>query len=146
LGGGLLAEDDKTLGISDREKQDVIQDAKLLEFIAEKYESEVLEVFRKESESIRLRALINQYNYAMINLDCNDVAYPVLRDLGFTFIRVAAEEPLRLNRLSTKNDVPAFLKSRTDCWDQIRENFVLSNNGTLEELKSAVYNTLTLIK
>lgn len=122
------------------------QDAKLMEFLAENYESAMLEVFRTSCNSARLHALIQNRNYVIINTDCRNNAYQVLKELSFIFIKVETEESLRTERLATRKDFSKSSESSVNCCDQIRENFVLSNNGTLEDFKGAVYNTLNLLK
>lgn len=122
------------------------QDAKLMEFLAENYMPSVLNCFEVSCNKIKYSAIFGRNNFVIVNTDCRNNAYETLNKLGFVFIRVDTAEDIRANRLKGRKDVNKPSASATNSCDQIKENFVISNNGTLEELKGAVYNVLKRIQ
>ena len=110
------------------------QDGELLQFLAKHFEKEMLRNFEE-----RLEALLNyRGRLVIINHDCRDNAYEVLRRNGFIFVKIVTDDLIRSRRLNERLDV-----SRGDVSSElIRADYLIENNGTMEELNETLVKIL----
>jgi len=76
---------------------------------------------------------------AFVNTDCRNNAYDSLHDLGFWFVRVAADENVMRERLAGRRDItPYDMSAAVEQIDRIEPHWTVENNGTLDELREQV--------
>lgn len=121
--------------------EDMRQDGALLSFLASHFESHLGEAYY---------AFVNDISQAnpgraaaFVNTDCRNNAYGSLRDLGFWFVRVAADESVIRERLVGRRDVtPYDMSAAVEQIDGIDPHWTVENNGTLGELRNAIACTV----
>jgi len=103
------------------------QDGRLLQFLAGHFEEEMLKNFE-----MRLDGLLGYPgSLVIINHDCRDNAYGLLRRKGFVFVKIVADDLIRSQRLKTRRDV-----SRGDMPSEIiKADYQITNNGPVDEFK-----------
>ena len=111
------------------------QDGKLLQFLAGHFEKEMLKNFEE-----RLKVILNyQGRLVIINHDCRDNAYEILRRNGFIFVKIVTDDLNRSLRLDKRLDV-----SRGDVSSEvIKPDYWVDNNGTINELEESLIIILT---
>lgn len=75
--------------------------------------------------------------------------YEALKERGFIFIRVVVDKEVRLQRLRDRGDVfnEEDLTHHTESfYDEFKPDYTISNNGSLEELYSAIDELLVHIR
>jgi hypothetical protein len=89
----------------------LVQDQVLLELIAQQLRrisaTSLVDDFRRRLAETEAEVILND--------DLRDIGvdYPALQELGFRFVRVWCEEPVRLRRLAKRTDIAAVPKSST---------------------------------
>ena len=114
--------------------QGIGQDGKLLAFLAKHFEKEMLTSFE-----VRLETLLEQQGrLVIINHDCRDNAYGILKKNGLVFVKIITEDLIRSQRLGNRLDV-----SRGDISsDLIKSDFQIENNGSVDELEKSIIELL----
>lgn len=72
-----------------------------------------------------------------------DVDYPMLKQHGFSFIRITCREEIRLERLKQRSDLSIVTNSTTTTkLDMIQPHAIIDNSGSLVDLKQNICTAL----
>lgn len=120
------------------------QDAKLLQFLARHFENRLGDSFMYNlSCAVKSRS---ERNLLIINGDVRNNAYGALAKAGFVFIRIQADPEKIYERLLKRGDVGKYnLDDKVEWIDEISQDFLVENNGTLEEYKQKLRNLVVEI-
>jgi len=109
----------------------------------------LLEIIATEMRRIKPDSLVRSFEHRLessesdvvINDDLRDdlIDGPRLREHGFLIIRVVCDSILREQRLLSRGDISVVSRSNLDGQiERIREDFVLTNDESLERLRTQV--------
>lgn len=112
-------------------------------------DQQLLELIATQMRRIAPRALVDDFGRRLAALSCdvvlNDdlrddvVDWPWMKEHGFSAVRVEVAEALRRGRLQSRADLTVVEHSPLDAQvARIHADYVLHNNGTLEELSAQV--------
>lgn len=117
--------------------EDMRQDGVLLSLLAGHFESHLGEAYYAFVDGVSKASPGS--GAAFVNTDCRNNAYGSLHDLGFWFIRVAADESVIRERLAGRRDItPYDMSAAVEQIDGIEPHWTVENNGTLDKLRNAV--------
>lgn len=116
------------------------QDGQLLQFMAGHFANHL------GSACIRRVAKQLQQNSGQIlalNTDCRNNAFADLKQAGFRFVQIQAENRLRRQRLEVRGDRTKFnLDAAVESIDQITPDYTIRNNRDLKSLRSELEGLL----
>jgi dephospho-CoA kinase len=121
-----------------------------IERIGERQNHGLLESFASKMREINPNSIIENFTKrlsdcdedAVINDDLRDTAvdYPVMRSIGFKFVKVLTSEEVRAARLNLRNDLKVLVNSQLDKpLSKILGDYVVLNDGDLSAFKSQLY-------
>jgi len=125
----------ETLGLKNQ-----TQDGKLLQFLIEHFGMKTIcDVFVKELDKSVDIFHPDVSPTFVLNTDCRNNAYPILKENGFIFIRIETKPEIRVRRLKNRKDItPANLNKELEQTNQIIADYTIDNNGTLQDLEEEV--------
>lgn len=119
------------------------QDGKLLQALAQHFEGDLgPDVTWRVQQVLKLRP----GHIAVINTDCRDNAYPALKALGFTFVRLEAESRLRTARRLRRGDLnPADPDHPIERTWLVKADYHILNEGSETELSDRIAEVIAAI-
>lgn len=115
---------------------DFRQDGKLLAFLANHFEKQLPDDFKRRFQSI---VAYKFSHLAIINTDCRNNMYPTLKKLGFIFVRIFAESEILAWRRKERDDLTNYdLGATVEQTNTIEVLRTIQNNGTKKELRNSI--------
>lgn len=123
------------------EPENFKQDGTLLGFLAKHFEKNFEYSARKAIFEICGRCIDN---YAIINTDCRNNTYQILKELGFIFVKVTADKNVLAKRLALRKDLTSFdYKANVEKYNIIQSAYIIDNSDTLENLEIKIKKILS---
>ena len=122
------------------------QDGKLLQFLAKNYQNELQENISKRIDDFLKENEEAECPLYVLNSDCRNNAYNVLKDKGFIFIKIDTSlESLNIRREKRGDISLASLENQVEQICDIVPDYVVQNNSTIEDFEKEIQKTIELI-
>jgi hypothetical protein len=110
------------------------QDGEILSLLASRFEPFLGIHFKNRIQKINLDSPT-----ALINTDCRNNCYKVLKDLDFIFIKVDSSDPIISERRKRRGDLTAFSSTAdVERFNEIEPSFSIENNSTFDALEQQI--------
>ena len=76
---------------------------------------------------------------AIINTDCRNNMYLILKDCGFIIAKLTAEQKILRERRKARGDITlSNTDAQVECHDKIELYYTIDNSGTKDDLRSRI--------